>query len=68
MVRLIIRTFNFPITFRLLRDQYRARGKTMSVHVNKSNKYSGARKMFSRSEMEKYETVAHFVRTEKFWN
>jgi hypothetical protein len=39
MARLIIRTFIFPITYRLLRDQYRARGQTMSVHVNKSNNY-----------------------------
>jgi hypothetical protein len=43
MARLIIRTFNFPITFRLLRDQYHARGETLSVHVNKSNKYFRAR-------------------------
>src|SRR5690348_3271091 len=26
--------------FHLLRDQYRARGRTLSVHVNKSNKFS----------------------------
>ena len=60
MARLIIRIFNFPITFRLLRKQYRARGETMSVHVNKSNKYSETRKMFNHSTLGKCETVAHF--------
>ena len=60
MARLIIRTSIFPITYRLLRNQYRGRGETMSVHVNKSNKYSAARNVLNHSVMEKYETVSHF--------